>query len=52
VLNTHTLTATLIERFGTDEQRKTQLPCMATGEMRAAFSMSEPDASSDNKAMR
>src|SRR5688500_10800978 len=52
VLNTHTITATLIERFGTDDQRKTHLPAMATGEVRAAFSLSEPDAGSDNKAMR
>ncbi|MEY2452518.1 MAG: hypothetical protein QOD92_2092 [Acidimicrobiaceae bacterium] len=52
VLNTHTITATLIEKFGTDEQRKTHLPRMATGEVRAAFSLSEPDAGSDNKALR
>ena len=52
VLNTHTITATLIDKFGTDEQRKTHLPRMATGEARAAFSLSEPDAGSDNKALR
>ena len=52
VLNTHTITATLIEKFGTDEQRKTHLPRMATGEVRAAFSLSEPDAGSDNQALR
>jgi alkylation response protein AidB-like acyl-CoA dehydrogenase len=52
VLNTHTITATLIEKFGTDEQRKTHLPRMATGEVRAAFSLSEPDSGSDNKALR
>src|SRR3954470_17378353 len=52
VLNTHTIAANLIERFGTDGQRKTHLPRMATGEMRAAFSLSEPDAGSDSQAIR
>src|SRR5689334_19769345 len=52
VLNTHTIAANLIERFGTDEQRKTHLPRMATGEVRAAFSLSEPDAGSDSQAIR
>src|SRR5437016_9292998 len=52
VLNTHTIAANLIERFGTDAQRKTHLPRMATGEVRAAFSLSEPDAGSDTQAIR
>src|SRR3954465_3273585 len=52
VLNTHTIAANLIERFGTDEQRKTHLPRMATGEVRSAFSLSEPDAGSDSQAIR
>src|SRR3954451_9418951 len=52
VLNTHTIAANLIERFGTDEQRKTHLPRMATGEVRSAFSLSEPDAGSDSQSIR
>src|SRR3954469_5362839 len=52
VLNTHTIAANLIERFGTDAQRKTHLPRMATGEVRAAFSLSEPDAGSDTQSIR
>src|SRR5581483_11019991 len=52
VLNTHTIAANLIERFGTDTQRKELLPRMATGEIRAAFSLSEPDAGSDTQAIR
>jgi alkylation response protein AidB-like acyl-CoA dehydrogenase len=52
VLNTHTIAANLIERFGTDAQRKDLLPKMATGEVRAAFSLSEPDAGSDTQAIR
>ena len=52
VLNTHTIAATLIEKFGTAEQQARWLPSMATGEPRAAFSLSEPDAGSDSKAIR
>ncbi len=52
VLNTHTIAANLIERFGTDAQRKELLPKMETGEVRAAFSLSEPDAGSDTQAIR
>jgi alkylation response protein AidB-like acyl-CoA dehydrogenase len=52
VLNTHTMAATLIVRHGTDEQRKRFLPAMATGEHRAALSLSEPDAGSDTGALR
>lgn len=51
VLNTHTIVATLIARHGTDEQRSRLLPRLATGEVRAAFSLSEPDAGSDVKAL-
>jgi alkylation response protein AidB-like acyl-CoA dehydrogenase len=52
VLNTHTIAATLIERFGTPEQQARWLPSMATGDPRAAFSLSEPDAGSDSQAIR
>src|SRR4051794_18060633 len=52
VLNTHTIAANLIERFGTDDQRKQHLPRMATGEVRSAFSLSEPDAGSDTQSIR
>jgi alkylation response protein AidB-like acyl-CoA dehydrogenase len=52
VLNTHTIAATLIERHGTAEQQAELLPSMATGERRAAFSLSEPDAGSDTQAIR
>ncbi len=52
VLNTHTIAATLITRFGTDDQRARWLPDLATGERRGAFSLSEPDAGSDTQAIR
>ncbi|HVM63325.1 MAG TPA: acyl-CoA dehydrogenase family protein [Acidimicrobiales bacterium] len=52
VLNTHMIGSNLIKRFGTDEQKQRWLPKMATGEVRGAFSLSEPDAGSDTKALR
>jgi butyryl-CoA dehydrogenase len=52
VLNTHTITATLIAKHGTAEMKERLLPAMATGEKRGAFSLSEPDAGSDTRAIR
>ena len=52
VLNTHTIVASLINRFGTSEQKTQWLPTMATGAKRAAFSLSEPDAGSDTQSIR
>jgi alkylation response protein AidB-like acyl-CoA dehydrogenase len=52
VLNTHFMGCYLINKFGTDEQRQSFLPRMATGEMRAALAMSEPEAGSDVQAIR
>src|SRR5947209_19946814 len=42
IVNTHFIVAYLITRHGTDAQRQRLLPRMATGELRGAFSMSEP----------
>jgi butyryl-CoA dehydrogenase len=52
VLNTHFIAAYMIGKSGTDEQRQRLLPRMATGELRAAFSMTEPHAGSDVQAIR
>jgi butyryl-CoA dehydrogenase len=52
VLNTHMMAATLLKLHGTDDQRRRLLPKMATGEVRAALSLSEPDAGSDTRALR
>lgn len=52
ILNTHKIAATMIGRFGTDEQRQRFLPRMCDGSFRAAFSLSEPDAGSDTGAIR
>jgi butyryl-CoA dehydrogenase len=51
-LNTHFMACYLISTFGTDEQRARLLPKLASGEIRAAYSLSEPDAGSDVAAIR
>jgi alkylation response protein AidB-like acyl-CoA dehydrogenase len=52
IINTHFIVAYLISQHGTEEQKASFLPRMATGEIRAAFSMSEPDLGSDVAAIR
>jgi butyryl-CoA dehydrogenase len=52
VLNTHFISAWMIKTHGTDEQRERYLPRMATGELRFAYSMTEPHAGSDVQAIR
>jgi butyryl-CoA dehydrogenase len=52
VLNTHFMGCYLINRFASDEQKQRLLPLMATGEVRAALAMSEPEAGSDVQAIR
>ena len=52
ILNTHKIGATMIARFGTEEQKQRFLPRMCDGSFRAAFSLSEPDAGSDTGALR
>ena len=41
-----------IVRFGTAEQKKRYLPKLATGEMLAAYSLSEPEAGSDAAGLK
>src|SRR5438105_6831785 len=52
VLNTHFISAWMIGTFGTEDQRRHYLPRMATGELRSAYSMTEPHAGSDVQAIR
>ncbi|MFC7502603.1 acyl-CoA dehydrogenase family protein [Nocardioides sp. CPCC 206347] len=51
VINTHFIVAYLLMQHGTDEQKAKYLPKMATGEVRGAFSMSEPGLGSDVAAV-
>ena len=52
VINTHFIGSYLLMKFGTEEQKETFLPRMATGEVRAAFSLSEPEVGSDVQALK
>ncbi|GAA1482185.1 acyl-CoA dehydrogenase family protein [Gordonia sinesedis] len=47
----HTVVAKLLTQFGTDEQRHTYLPRLATGEMRATMALTEPGGGSDLQNM-
>src|SRR4051794_19112350 len=52
VVNTHFIGSYLLMKFGTDAQKERLLPKMATGEIRAAFSLSEPELGSDVQAIK
>jgi alkylation response protein AidB-like acyl-CoA dehydrogenase len=52
IVNTHFIVAYLLLRHGTEEQKRSLLPRLATGEVRGAFSMSEPGCGSDVSAIR
>ena len=52
IVNTHFIGSYLLMKFGTSEQQARLLPRMATGELRAAFSMSEPELGSDVAAIK
>jgi alkylation response protein AidB-like acyl-CoA dehydrogenase len=52
VVNTHFMGSYLLIKFGTDEQREHFLPKMATGEIRAAYSLSEPEVGSDVQGIK
>nr|WP_194307805.1 acyl-CoA dehydrogenase family protein [Dietzia sp. B44] len=47
----HTVVAKLLSEFGTEEQKSTHLPTMATGEVRATMALTEPGGGSDLQAM-
>ena len=51
VINTHFIVAYLLMQHGTDEQKQKYLPAMAVGDVRGAFSMSEPALGSDVSAI-
>lgn len=47
----HTVVAKLLTLFGTEEQRRTYLPPMASGELRATMALTEPGGGSDLQNM-
>ena len=52
IINTHFIVAYMLLQHGTEEQKRKYLPRMATGEIRGAFSMSEPGCGSDVAAIK
>src|SRR6187397_1521804 len=52
IVNTHFIGSYLLMKFGSDEQKKQFRPRMASGEIRAAFSLSEPELGSDVQAIK
>ena len=48
----HTVVSKLLLDYGTQEQKDTYLPRMATGELRATMALTEPGGGSDLQAMR
>ena len=52
VINTHFIGSYLLMKFGSEEQKQKYLPRMASGELRAAFSLSEPELGSDVAAIK
>lgn len=52
IINTHFIVAWMLLQHGTDEQKQHYLPKMAEGEIRGAFSMSEPGCGSDVAAIK
>ncbi len=52
VINTHFIVAYMLMRHGTEEQKRKYLPAMAVGDVRGAFSMSEPGLGSDVAAVK
>ncbi|HWH29018.1 MAG TPA: acyl-CoA dehydrogenase family protein [Mycobacteriales bacterium] len=52
VINTHFIVAYMLMQHGTQEQKERLLPKMAAGEVRGAFSMSEPHCGSDVSAIK
>jgi alkylation response protein AidB-like acyl-CoA dehydrogenase len=52
IFNSHLMMAMLVEKYGTDEQKERFLPRMASGELRGALGLTEPDAGTDLAAIR
>jgi len=52
IINTHFIGAHLLMNHGSDKQKDKYLKRMASGELRAAFSLSEPEAGSDLQGIK
>jgi butyryl-CoA dehydrogenase len=52
IMNGSFIASWMLRHHGTEEQRQSWLPRLASGEVRAAFSMTEPHAGSDVQSIR
>ncbi len=52
IFNSHLIMAAAVERFGSDEMKGEFLPRFATGELRGAIALTEPDCGTDLQAIR
>ncbi len=52
IFNSHLIMSAAVERFGTEEQKRTFLPRFATGELRGALALTEPNCGTDLQAIR
>ncbi len=52
ILGTHMMTAWMLLNYGTEEQKKTYLPKMATGEWHSGMALTEPGSGSDAAALK
>ena len=52
IINSHLMLGTLIYRFGTEAQKSHFLPKLATGELRGALCLTEPDAGTDLQGIK
>jgi alkylation response protein AidB-like acyl-CoA dehydrogenase len=51
-MGSHTVVASLLLTFGTEDQKRRYLPKLATGEIRATMALTEPGGGSDLQAIR
>ena len=52
IFNSHLIMGTLVQRFGTEEQKQYFLPRFATGELRGGLGLTEPNAGTDLQSIR
>jgi len=52
IFNSHLMMAQIVQKFGTEKQKKYWLPKFATGELRGGLGLTEPDAGTDLQAIR
>jgi len=52
IFNSHLIMANAVQRFGTEDQRRRFLPRFASGELRGALALTEPDCGTDLQAIR